>query len=557
MPFLHAHRRRVPTQDVDRRIVIGVRFVATFDAGEARLAFAALGIYAAAHRTGLRRVGRIDLYERPAALFELVCEDCLKRSPSLVENAPVQSALLANVAARFLRRASRGGGHVFDAQVFENDDSEAIGDAERRLVLPVPANAGAFGREPRCATDRGEPPLRALLPARRDALCGTTATLDGFEGGRDRQMLPGGERQRIGDAAINPDRRADVCRRDMPNLAGKADMPSERVERYSDVLDRAAQGACVSEFYPADLGQANGGPFGVETLRLDFAPLKAEGVVDALAARRRKARPTGEEIGERLVEIAQRLLLARLRDGGNPIEFGAQSGQFARLRDVIELAPRLALVMSPPVPALLKSQIVDQSANASELPEHDFLFGCRNQLVAKAAKDHSANIAVGPTERNMPDNADIRKGRHVVYALHAHLVFVTKYRKDALSELAIRDLRTIFAKVCKDFEAELIECNGEDDHVHLLIVYPPKVALSKLVNSLKGVSSRLLREWRPEVRGRYKDGVLWSPSYFVASCGGAPLSIVAEYVKSQREAPSGRSRLPPRPEGRSFSRGSR
>jgi putative transposase len=157
----------------------------------------------------------------------------------------------------------------------------------------------------------------------------------------------------------------------------------------------------------------------------------------------------------------------------------------------------------------------------------------------------------------MSENADIRKGRHVVYALHAHLVFVTKYRRDALSELAIRDLSRIFAKVCEDFEAELIECNGEDDHVHLLVVYPPKVALSKLVNSLKGVSSRLLREWRPEMRGRYQDGVLWSPSYFVASCGGAPLTVIAEYVKSQREATSGRSRLPPRPEGRGFSRGFR
>ena len=155
----------------------------------------------------------------------------------------------------------------------------------------------------------------------------------------------------------------------------------------------------------------------------------------------------------------------------------------------------------------------------------------------------------------MPENTEIRKGRHVVYALHAHLVFVTKYRRNALSEPAIRDLSRIFAKVCKDFEAELIECNGEDDHVHLLIVYPPKVALSKLVNSLKGVSSRLLREWRPEVSGRYLNGVLWSPSYFVASCGGAPLTVIAEYVKSQREAAFGRSRLPPRPEGRGFSRG--
>lgn len=136
----------------------------------------------------------------------------------------------------------------------------------------------------------------------------------------------------------------------------------------------------------------------------------------------------------------------------------------------------------------------------------------------------------------MPKNSDIRKGRHVVHALHAHLVFVTKYRRDALSELAIRDLAAIFAKVCNDFEADMIECNGEDDHVHLLVNYPPKVALSKLVNSLKGVSSRLLRDARPENHARYgRDGALWSPSYFVGSCGGAPLSIIAEYVKSQRK----------------------
>ena len=64
---------------------------------------------------------------------------------------------------------------------------------------------------------------------------------------------------------------------------------------------------------------------------------------------------------------------------------------------------------------------------------------------------------------------DVRTGRHVFYSLHAHLVFVTKYRRDGLSEFAIWDLKEILAKVCKDFEAGLIECNGEDDHVHLLI----------------------------------------------------------------------------------------
>ena len=127
-----------------------------------------------------------------------------------------------------------------------------------------------------------------------------------------------------------------------------------------------------------------------------------------------------------------------------------------------------------------------------------------------------------------------RTGRHVVYDLHVHLVFVTKYRRDVLSELSITDLRNIFKKVCTDFEATLVECNGEDDHVHLLITYPPKVQLSKLVNSLKGVSSRKLRELRPEISGRYYNGVLWSPSYFAASCGGAPLDVIKKYVQNQR-----------------------
>lgn len=124
------------------------------------------------------------------------------------------------------------------------------------------------------------------------------------------------------------------------------------------------------------------------------------------------------------------------------------------------------------------------------------------------------------------------------FGLHVHLVFLTKYRRDVLSELAIADLSRIFAKVCADFAAELVCCDGEDDHVHLLVNYPPTVQLTKLVNSLKGVSSRLLREARPEVSGRYHKGVLWSPSYFAASCGGAPLEIVKQYVETQRSRAS-------------------
>ena len=64
-------------------------------------------------------------------------------------------------------------------------------------------------------------------------------------------------------------------------------------------------------------------------------------------------------------------------------------------------------------------------------------------------------------------------------------------------------LKKIFAKVCRDFEAELVEFNGEADHVHFLFNYPPKVAVSKLVNSLKGVSSRKLNQLYPRLRRYY------------------------------------------------------
>jgi putative transposase len=134
----------------------------------------------------------------------------------------------------------------------------------------------------------------------------------------------------------------------------------------------------------------------------------------------------------------------------------------------------------------------------------------------------------------MANASDIRPGRKCVFALHVHLVFVTKYRRDVFDGAAIEALRDIFAKVCTDFGAGLRACDGEDDHVHLLIDYPPKVAISVLVNSLKGVSSRLLRQRRPDIARRYRKGVLWSPSYFAASCGGAPLSILRQYVEQQR-----------------------
>ena len=122
-----------------------------------------------------------------------------------------------------------------------------------------------------------------------------------------------------------------------------------------------------------------------------------------------------------------------------------------------------------------------------------------------------------------------------MHNLHVHLVFVTKYRRGVFNTEMLNLFEQLMAQVCTDFGATLAEFNAQEDHVHLLAAYPPKVALSHLVNSPKGVSSRRLRQEyvgrinRAAMRGRF-----WSPSYFAGSCGGAPLSTVKDYITNQK-----------------------
>ena len=119
--------------------------------------------------------------------------------------------------------------------------------------------------------------------------------------------------------------------------------------------------------------------------------------------------------------------------------------------------------------------------------------------------------------------------------MHVHLVFVTRYRRGVLDDAMLIRCEQVMREVCGDFGAELAEFNGEHDHVHLLVWYPPKVAVSSLVNSLKGVSSRRLRQdFTGRVNQATMHGHFWSPSYFAASCGGAPLSIIKQYIERQQ-----------------------
>ena len=130
---------------------------------------------------------------------------------------------------------------------------------------------------------------------------------------------------------------------------------------------------------------------------------------------------------------------------------------------------------------------------------------------------------------------NLRRGRKCVFLIHVHLVFVTKCRRKVFTKKILKDLKQIFRDVCLDFKSELAEFDGEYDHVHLLVNFPPTVSISKLVNSLKGVSSRLIRKKKyPTVEKALWGKSFWSPSYFAGSCGGAPIAVIRQYIEQQQ-----------------------
>lgn len=124
---------------------------------------------------------------------------------------------------------------------------------------------------------------------------------------------------------------------------------------------------------------------------------------------------------------------------------------------------------------------------------------------------------------------------HSVYSLNIHLVLVTKYRRKCITQDIAEFLKSQFERLLLDAECELMEFNGEPDHLHLLISVNPKVQPSKLVNTLKTVTSRLVRkQFEKELSQYYWKPVFWSRSYCVVSCGGAPLSIIKQYLEQQQ-----------------------
>ncbi len=132
-------------------------------------------------------------------------------------------------------------------------------------------------------------------------------------------------------------------------------------------------------------------------------------------------------------------------------------------------------------------------------------------------------------------NDFVSKGRSVS-DLKAHLVLVTKYRRKAFTSQMLDRLHVIIEELLFKWDCKLIEFSGEEDHIHCLFQYHPDLELSKLVNNLKSVSSRKLRqEFSEHLSQIYWKDVFWSGSYFVASCGGVTISTLRKYIEGQQK----------------------
>jgi putative transposase len=119
--------------------------------------------------------------------------------------------------------------------------------------------------------------------------------------------------------------------------------------------------------------------------------------------------------------------------------------------------------------------------------------------------------------------------------LKAHLVLTTKYRRKVITAPMLQRLREICFNLCQKWGCELLEVNGEEDHLHLLFGFYPQMQLSKFVNNLKTVSSIYIRKEFPDQVKRFywNKPIFWHSAYFIATCGGVTVEQLKQYVQQQ------------------------
>lgn len=125
-----------------------------------------------------------------------------------------------------------------------------------------------------------------------------------------------------------------------------------------------------------------------------------------------------------------------------------------------------------------------------------------------------------------------KSNRNVYYSCKYHVVFCPKYRRKVLVEGIAERLKQLITEVCQEHQAEILQLEVMSDHVHVLVECDPQFGIHRLVRLMKGRSSRFLRQEFPVLKRKLP--TLWTNSYFVSTLGGAPLSIIKQYIENQK-----------------------
>lgn len=128
---------------------------------------------------------------------------------------------------------------------------------------------------------------------------------------------------------------------------------------------------------------------------------------------------------------------------------------------------------------------------------------------------------------------ELENNNHSVFAIHFHLILVTKYRCKVIDEPINDRVREIFLKIAPTYNITMEEWNYEDDHIHILFSSHPNSNISKFINAYKSASSRLIKKEFPEIRQRLWKEFFWSRSFCLISCGGASIDTIKKYIEGQ------------------------
>jgi len=124
---------------------------------------------------------------------------------------------------------------------------------------------------------------------------------------------------------------------------------------------------------------------------------------------------------------------------------------------------------------------------------------------------------------------------HSVFLLHYHLILVVKYRRRVFDDLISARAKEIFEYIAPNYHITLMEWNHDADHIHILFRAHPKTEISKFINAYKSASSRLIKKEFPEIRQKLWNEYFWSQSFCLITAGGAPLTVLKQYIESQGE----------------------